>query len=679
MPNFYVGQADYITALNTLATASDVIAIVSPLVTSTAISTHAATSKTTPADADELAITNSAGTFELNKITIANLKTAIFNPPLATSFQATTLNKPSIRPSLLLDFANTRKLDPRITFARTSTATFYDQTSTGMAEQNLLLQSQIIGGTGWTLTSTTATTSTAVAPDITTTGSLITAVAATAAHYVFGSVTVNVGQSYTVSVYAKAGTDNYVQLAIASDATPVANFDLSLGVVGTVSGATSSITSVGSGWYRCAMTYTAATAAVSACFILVTSASAARFQSWTAVGIETLYLWGAQFEQRSAVTAYTPTTTAAITNYTPILQTAASGVARFDCNPTTGESLGLLIEESRTNLLINGECLGSNAMPTGWAVDQGFGGLIPINYINNTYGGYGSFSFSIYGTTTAVNRLLISPTNSQITVLPNTAYTLSYNCNIANGIYAYALVPNFMWYDAGAVLLSSTNGTQITPTNTYTRYNTTVTTPANAVSLRIRLDFNGYGTASTVVGFTMRLGGLQLEAGSFATSYIPTTTSAITRAAESASMTGTNFSSWFNAGAGTFYAEGIALSVNSNARIISSQSSTTEFLGYSGASNSQVANMFDGTTLQTGNSFAYGSVFKMAGSYTVTVKILTLNGSTPATTAISSGFQGTTSIQFCPAAGSNYSDNWIKRITYYPVALTSTQLVTLTT
>ena len=40
-----------------------------------------------------------------------------------------------------------------------------------------------------------------------------------------------------------------------------------------------------------------------------------------------------------------------------VLRTAANDVPRFDHNPTTGESLGLLVEEARTNLLLNSATL----------------------------------------------------------------------------------------------------------------------------------------------------------------------------------------------------------------------------------------------------------------------------------------------------------------------------------
>jgi hypothetical protein len=48
--------------------------------------------------------------------------------------------------------------------------------------------------------------------------------------------------------------------------------------------------------------------------------------------------------------------------------------------------------------------------------------------------------------------------------------------------------------------------------------------------------------------------GAQLEAGAFPTSYIPTTSATVTRAADNASMVGSNFSSWYNQSEGTIFA-----------------------------------------------------------------------------------------------------------------------------
>ena len=45
--------------------------------------------------------------------------------------------------------------------------------------------------------------------------------------------------------------------------------------------------------------------------------------------------------------------------------------------------------------------------------------------------------------------------------------------------------------------------------------------------------------------------GAQVEAGAFATSYIPTTTLAVLRNADDVTMSGTNFTSWYNASEGS--------------------------------------------------------------------------------------------------------------------------------
>lgn len=59
---------------------------------------------------------------------------------------------PTIKPSLLLDFANSKKLDPRMTFRRPTRAAYYDGNTETLVQQNRLLQSQVFLPATWTLT-----------------------------------------------------------------------------------------------------------------------------------------------------------------------------------------------------------------------------------------------------------------------------------------------------------------------------------------------------------------------------------------------------------------------------------------------------------------------------------------------------------------------------------------------
>ena len=195
-------------------------------------------------------------------------------------------NFPAIKPSLLLDFANTKRLDSRVTFTRTTTATYYDGVTTAKAEENLLLRSQDYSAT-WTVTNLTPVTG-KTAPDSTSTATEFTAGAANA---VLTQSYTAIAGSYTFSVWLRrvTGTGN---IDIAADngtwTTKV--------ITGT--------------WARYDVTQTVAAGSKTAGIRVVTSGDA-------------IEVWGAQLEQRSSVTAYTATTTQAITNYIPVLLTAA--------------------------------------------------------------------------------------------------------------------------------------------------------------------------------------------------------------------------------------------------------------------------------------------------------------------------------------------------------------------
>ena len=144
-------------------------------------------------------------------------------------------------------------MDPRITFTRASTATYYG-TQTALAEQNLLLQSQDFT-TSWTNSATVETADTDVAPDGTTTADTLAPTATTGFHGINQVNASTTGTTRTFSLFAKKGTTDFVQLYFNADSNVFANFNLNAGTVGTVgSASTATITSVGSGWYRCVMT-----------------------------------------------------------------------------------------------------------------------------------------------------------------------------------------------------------------------------------------------------------------------------------------------------------------------------------------------------------------------------------------------------------------------------------------
>jgi hypothetical protein len=102
-------------------------------------------------------------------------------------------------------------------------------------------------------------------------------------------------------------------------------------------------------------------------------------------------IWGAQLEQSTTVGEYIPTTS------------TINSAPRFDHDPTTGESLGLLVEESRQNLVANSSATGAaigtpGTLPTGWSAIGGATGLTSEIAAVGTEDGipYVGFSFLRY-------------------------------------------------------------------------------------------------------------------------------------------------------------------------------------------------------------------------------------------------------------------------------------------
>jgi len=181
------------------------------------------------------------------------------------------------------------------------------------ARTNLVLRSEEFSNGSWAKTATTVTANTTTSPDGTTTADTVTGIGAISARLIqSNSISFTTGTSYSLSVFAKKGTNDFIQLFVPlAIGGMFANFNINTGVVGTlgtVTGTTptSSILNYGNGWYRCTINFTAtATTSTVTSIGIVTSASAARSESNTLT--TSIILWGGQVEVGSNASSYIPT------------------------------------------------------------------------------------------------------------------------------------------------------------------------------------------------------------------------------------------------------------------------------------------------------------------------------------------------------------------------------------
>ena len=203
---------------------------------------------------------------------------------------------------------------------------------------------------------------------------------------------------------------------------------------------------------------------------------------------------------------------------------------RFDFDPVTGECLGLLIEESRTNLIRYS--IISNVV--GWSIS---GSTVTNNATT-----------APDGTNTAA-RIQVDPggyvADLSISVTAGQTYTFSFWVKSVSGSGTWGI--NI--YDHGGANIGH-HRTTVNITEEWQRVSYTYTPTGTAVNVYVSDDREGLATISDAYVW-----GAQLEQGSFKTSLIPTEGSTKTRNADNASITGSNFTEWYNPSEGTVYAD----------------------------------------------------------------------------------------------------------------------------
>ena len=333
-----------------------------------------------------------------------------------------------------------------------------------------------------------------------------------------------------------------------------------------------------------------------------------------------------------------------------LIKSATTNEARFDHNPTTGESLGLLVEEARTNLLLRSEEL-TDAV---WTL---FG----------TASRTANATVAPDGATTADSVTL--PTSSGIfqfvSGLANTTYTFSVwiRCNTTQSV---RLVINTNLADPALLT--------VTATSSWQRFSLSKTTSVGTLTVTSQVDTGG--------GNTFFFWGAQLEAGAFPTSYIPTTSATATRAADVASVTGANFSSWYNQTAGTIYNEYLERAPNIQHVVYQISDSTNNERIVLTVNSS---NVLDIGVISTGADTFVGNAptvtaqsYKVGFGYKSDNSGVSINGS--AITIDSAVILPTLSqLNIGARLGTaQFLNSTIKRLTYWPVRLANTTLQAIT-
>jgi hypothetical protein len=404
---------------------------------------------------------------------------------------------------------------------------------------NLLLRSEEFDNASWDLAAGTRSANATTAPSGSLTADkLIAATTPGTTGQLFQGVTITSGATITGSVFVKDGGFDRFEIVLLSNnnTTPYgrATFNPITGTITTAAStanggtnASASVVAYGNGWYRLILTvtYPAVTAAGMRIFSI-------NSDSAVGDGVKGVFLWGAQLEQASTVSEYVPTTTAAVTS-----------------NST--ESLGLLVEEARTNSITNNTMVGAVAgtpgtNPTGWIYATTSSNGLTISIAGTgVENGINYIDYRFNGTTVASpNGCAIGFVNA--TAATGQTWTASTYWKLvggsATGVTAWQL--GLIENTAGGSFITGAFYSQTAPTSAALitqRPAATRTLSGGATVGLVTYPISIPVAGSTAIDFTLRIGLPQLEQGAFATSVIPTTTATVTRAADVASITGANF------------------------------------------------------------------------------------------------------------------------------------------
>lgn len=271
-----------------------------------------------------------------------------------------------------------------------------------------------------------------------------------------------------------------------------------------------------------------------------------------------------------------------------LIKTAGVNEPRFDHDPVTGESLGLLVEERRENVIRNNTMVGASAlapstMPTSWGISTNNAELSQFVVGIGVESGISYIDIKISGTVTASRDCDILMQSPFIPASNGQTWTHSVYLRQVGGSQTNISdirIQGNVYSDLAYITTPWFQSVQVTTENLITQRRVATATLVGETITRVAPFIKVTTASSGVVDFTLRIGMPQVELGPFATSIIPTSGSTIIRNADNASISGANFSDWYDP------IEGTTLIENRNYNVANVSTSLLSYVGTSSPNNS---------------------------------------------------------------------------------------------
>jgi hypothetical protein len=430
--------------------------------------------------------------------------------------------------------------------------------------------------------------------------------------------------------------------------------------VTTVVGQNYTVTIVGSG----SMTGSSGASGVATAGVPLTYTATGTSSIFTKAGTVTQI----QMNRGAVATAYIATT-AAIKN----------GLA-IDYHPVTHAALGLLCEPAATNLQKATAILMD---PTVWgtptAATVTSGGTAPT----------GQPAFILTEDTSTASHTMTCINGQQAGTTIGTVYTISFHVK-ANGrtrfrCFTFAFNNYLVFFDLTTGTTDNPSG-GTAPSARITSvgngwYRCEVTDQATATSVRPQIDLASTGTTVSYTGngtsglYMWNL--FQTEAGTVATSPIPTFAATVTRANDAYSCPSASIN--YSATAGSWWCENYMLG-SAGGRILSASGGAVGFIWHNGVGTYQLQ---DGTSLGKSTLTALiGNIHKAASAYQSGDRAITVDGQAAATDAGSTTLllaPGTTLLFGAGVSGVGSITGYIRKVRYVPRRKTNAEMQTETT